>query len=70
MQYYLVEDVMRMTGSKQNKAYEIIRELNKTFKKKYPDSIPIQGQVMKWFYDEAMGIKKEEKSEENDDNYC
>jgi len=63
MKYYNVQDVMEMTQKSQNKAYEIIRQLNKQFKKKYPESVPIQGQVMKWYFDEAMGIERKEENE-------
>ncbi len=63
MQYYTVEDVKRLTGKSQNKSYEIIRNLNKQFKKKYPESVPIQGQVMKWYFEEAMGVKGSEQNE-------
>lgn len=63
MKYYNVQDVMEMTQKSQNKAYEIIRQLNKQFKKKYPEMVPIQGQVMKWYFDEAMGIKRGGESE-------
>ena len=63
MKYYNVQDVMEMTQKSQNKAYEIIRQLNKQFKKKYPEMVPIQGQVMKWYFDEAMGIERKENHE-------
>lgn len=33
MKYYNVHDIMQITGAKQNKAYEIIRELQKNLKK-------------------------------------
>lgn len=63
MKYYNVQDVMEMTQTSQNKSYEIIRQLNKQFKKKYPEMVPIQGQVMKWYFDEAMGIERKENHE-------
>ncbi len=56
MKYYNVQDIMEITGCKQNKAYEIIRELNKQYKKKFPDSIFIQGKIPKWYFNEAMGL--------------
>ncbi len=59
MEYYDVNDVMKMTGMKQQKSYDIIRELNKKYKKKFPDAEIIQGRVLKWFFDESMGIKKD-----------
>ncbi len=63
MQYYTVEDVKRITGCEQNKSYEIIRELNKKFRKLYPNAVYIQGKVMKWFFDETMGIERKDKDE-------
>ncbi len=59
MKYYTVEDVMTITGAGQTKSYEIIRELNNKFKKMYPNSVYIQGKVLKTFFDECMGIKKD-----------
>ena len=59
MDYYNVNDIQRITGEGQNKSYEIIRELNKIFKCKYPDSVSIQGKIPKWFFQETMGNKKE-----------
>ncbi len=60
MEYYNVTQVMEITGVKENKAYQIIRELNKTFKRRFPDSISIQGKIPKWFFNECMGQKKTE----------
>jgi hypothetical protein len=65
MKYYNVKDVMEITGKSQNKSYKIIQQLNKQFKKKYPDSIPIQGSVPTWYFDKAIGLEEKdgEKSE-------
>lgn len=66
MKYYNAKDVMEITGCGQNKSYQIIRELNKSFKKKYPNSIPIQGLIPIWYFEESQGInppKKEEREE-------
>lgn len=60
MEYYDVTQVMEITGVKENKAYQIIRELNITFKRRFPDAISIQGKIPKWFFDECMGRKKTE----------
>ena len=63
MQYYTVEDVKKITGCEQNKSYEIIRELNKKFKKQYPNSVYIRGKVLKWFFNETMGIERKKENE-------
>lgn len=60
MEYYDVCDVMTMTGTKQNKSYDIIRKLNKKFKNKYPDAEIIQGKVRKDFYDKVMGKERKD----------
>ena len=65
MQYYKAEDVMQLTGAKINKAYEIIRNLNKKYKKRFPECELLQGKVPKWYFHEAMGLK-EEGVEENE----
>ena len=59
MQYYTVADVMNITGEGINKCYQIIRELNLQFKKDYPQSVSIQGKILKKYFDEKMGIKKD-----------
>lgn len=66
MQYYTAKDIEEMTGSKLNKSYEIVRNLNKKYKKRFPDCELIQGKVPKWFFHEVMGIKKEEVENEKD----
>lgn len=65
MNFYNVKDVMEITGSKENKAYDIIRNLQKSFYEKYPEAVFIQGKIAKWYFDEIMGIKKESKLDEN-----
>ncbi len=65
MHYYNVKDVMEITGSSQNKAYEIIRELGKSFKEKFPEAIFIQGKILKWYFDECMGIKDEKENSDD-----
>lgn len=68
MKYYTVEDVMNITGTSQNKSYEIIRELNNKFKKMYPNAVDIQGKVLKTFFDECMGTKKDCSNTEQSTN--
>lgn len=65
MQYYTVDDIQNITGTKQNKSYEIVRNLNKKYKKRFPDCELIQGKVPKWFFHEVMGIKEEVENEKN-----
>ncbi len=64
MDYYNVNDIQKITGEGQGKCYEIIRELNKAFKSKYPESVSIQGKIPKWFFQETMRNKKEVYKEE------
>ena len=63
MKYYSVEDVMEITGTGPNKSYEIIRKLRKSFEKKYPDAVSIHGKILKWYFDEMMGINGGEQNE-------
>lgn len=58
--YYTIEDVMKMTGSKYDKCSEIVRNLNKKYKKEFPLAETIQGKILKWFYEKAMGIQEKE----------
>lgn len=63
MHYYTMLDIREITGCSQNKSYEIIRELNKQYKKEFPDSVTTQGRVPKWFFEEKMGVGKDGKYE-------
>lgn len=63
--YYTVKDVKEITGASQNKSYEIIRELQKSFYKKHPDAVFIQGRILKSYFDEVMGIERKNDSNEN-----
>ncbi len=64
MKYYTVRDVMEITGASQNLSYEIIRKLRKSFQKKYPESISLQGKIPKWYFDETMMFEKREEKVE------
>ena len=68
MRYYNIQDIIEITGYKKSKAYEIIRKLKKTFEKKYPDSVSMQGRIPKWYFDECMGFKTNEDLENNAGN--
>ena len=57
--YYNVKDVMAITGAKESKCYNIIRELNDKFFKEYPESIPIRGLVPRWYFEKIMMNKGE-----------
>lgn len=61
MQYYDVSDIREITGSKLNKCYEIIRNLNEKYKERFPNAEICQGKVVKWFFEESMGVGKEGK---------
>ncbi|WP_018213716.1 hypothetical protein [Desulfitobacterium hafniense] len=52
MEFYQVNDVMKMLGISQSKAYGIIRDLNKELKAK--GYITINGKVPKIYFDERL----------------
>ncbi len=58
--YYNAKDIQQITGASLTLAYEIIRKLKASFEKKYPDSIPIQGRIPIWYFEETMMNKKRE----------
>lgn len=58
--YYDAKDVQTITGASKSLAYEIIRKLKESFENKYPDAIPIQGRIPKWYFEETMMNKKGE----------
>lgn len=65
--YYNASDVKQITGCSQSLAYEIIRKLKESFKKKYPNAISIQGKIPIWYFEEMMMNKKKgsDTSEKN-----
>lgn len=63
MQYYTANDISKIIGCSQNKSYEIIRELNQKYKRKFPDSVEIQGKIPIWFFEETMGTGMKGKVE-------
>ncbi len=58
--YYNANDVQAITECSKSMAYEIIRRLRKSFQKKYPDAITIQGKIPRWYFEESMMNKKKE----------
>ena len=64
MKYYNANDIVEITGVGKNKAYEIIRELQKQFKKQFPNSVSIQGKIATWYIDETMGFNKGPSTDE------
>lgn len=58
--YYNAKDIQKITGASQSLAYEIIRKLRESFKKKYPEAIQIQGRIPIWYFEQTMMNKKGE----------
>lgn len=57
MKYYNVKDIISITGLKQSKCYDIIRKLNISYKKEYPNAVTIQGCIPAFWFEKAMGIE-------------
>lgn len=64
--YYNVQDIQQITGASQSLAYEIIRKLRKSFQKKYPESISIQGKIPIWYFEKIMMNKEGKENVDND----
>lgn len=58
--YYNAKDVQTVIGCGPSLAYKIIRQLQRTFEKKYPEAISIQGKIPIWYFEEVMVNKKQE----------
>lgn len=61
--YYNAKDVQTITGCSKSLAYDIIRKLRKSFEKKYPESISIQGRIPIWYFEKIMMNKEGDKNE-------
>lgn len=61
--YYNAKDVQTITGCSKSLAYDIIRKLRKSFEKKYPESISIQGKIPIWYFEKIMMNKEGDKNE-------
>ena len=68
MEYFNVQDIMDLTKLKKSKCYEIIRQLNISYKKEYPQAIIAQGCIPKFYFEKAMGIKVKEDYKGSDIN--
>lgn len=60
--YYNAKDVQTITGCSKSLAYDIIRKLRKSFEKKYPESISIQGKIPIWYFEKIMMNKEGDKN--------
>lgn len=63
MNYYSANDIMEKTGYKKNKAYEVIRYLNKRLETEYPSVLRFNGRIPSWYWDEKTSKPKEIKNE-------
>lgn len=54
IQFYDVNDVMKMTGVAQTKAYEIIKNMNQELEDK--GKLTIRGKIHKKYFDEKVSI--------------
>lgn len=64
LDYYGAKDIQEITGCKKTFAYELIRKLQNSFKKEYPNVITIQGRIPKWYFEKIMINKKGDRYEE------
>lgn len=64
MNYYKVDDVIKLTGLSQSASYELIHELNKKLQREYPGTFILKGKIPKWYFDKkTMMINGGEKNE-------
>lgn len=61
-EFYTVKEIMKQTGYKRTKCYDLIWELNEKLKEKYPGIVTYSGRVLKKHWDEQF---KAELKEEN-----
>lgn len=60
--YYTAKDICQMTGFKENKAYEIIRQMNVEIKEiskdkpKEKQPLILEGRVLKSYFDRKMEV--------------
>ena len=59
MDYYKVEDVMRITGCGKSYGYQLLNDLIKLFKKEYPEAITLEARIPKWYFEEKFKNRKE-----------
>lgn len=65
MDYYNAEDIVDRTGCSKSFSYDIIRKLQESFIKDFPDGIIIQGRIPIWYFEEKMHNKKSASNTEN-----
>lgn len=64
MDYYNVEDIINKTGCSKSFSYDIIRKLQESFIKDFPNSITIQGRIPIWYFEEKLHNKKSASNDE------
>lgn len=68
MDYYGASSIQKITGCKQTFAYDLIRKLQTSFKKEYPEAIVIQGKIPIWYFEKKLLNKG--NSNPNEENNC
>lgn len=63
MDYYSAKDIMKKTGYKESKVYEVIRNLNKELEIEYPNVLRFNAKIPVWYWNEKTGSPKENKNE-------
>ena len=65
IQFYNAPDVMEITGCKRAKAYQVIKALQEQLKKEIPGAVSIEGKIPKWYFDEKVLGKRDDKNEKD-----
>lgn len=68
MDYYTAKDIVRITGVSKSSAYEIIKKLQTTFEKNFPDAIKLQGKIPIWYFEDIMMNKRKDGQNEKNEN--
>jgi hypothetical protein len=59
-EFYTVKEIMKQTGYKRTKCYDLIYKLNEQLKEKYPGIVTYSGRILKKFWDGQFKTVKEE----------
>lgn len=66
-EFYTVKEIMKQTGYKRTKCYDLIYRLNEEIKEKYPEIVTYSGRILKKYWDNQFEMQNK-KGETNNEN--
>lgn len=59
MEFYNVNDIMRITGCGRSNGYKLLSQLSEEFKREYPNALALKAKLPKWYVEKKLKSKEE-----------